>query len=165
MPQLAGETILASDIKISRTKNKAIAESVTSSTTLQNDNDFVIPMEAGKTYEVVLLLHCTGAAAGDIKTGWATTGTITSNGRSIFGPAGTTTTVLDSNMDFSGWNLTDGVTYGLDGSNTAVIKEELSVTCTVAGNLTLQWAQGTSSGTATTCTTASRIIVTEMETF
>lgn len=165
MPELAGETILASDIKRVRTRNKAIAESVTSNTTLQNDNDFVIAMEAGKTYRVELILHVTGAAAGDIKTAWATTGTITSLGRSIFGPGLATTDVTAGIYDASAWVLGAGTAFGLDGVNSAVITEDLSVVCTVAGNLTLQWAQNTSNGTATTCSTNSRIIVTEMETF
>lgn len=165
MTKLPGQDVLASDIKVVKTRNKSVSESVTSSTTLQNDNDFVIALEAGKTYFIQLWLTVTGAAAGDIKTAWTTTGTITSNGRSIFGPAATTTSVLDGNYDSSAWALSDATTFGLDGTVGAVIKEELSVTCTVAGNLTLQWAQATSSATPTTCTSSSRIIVMEMETF
>lgn len=161
---LAGDPILATDIKVPRFKNKSASESVTSSTVLQNDDDFVIALEAGKTYEVRLWLHVSGhTSAGDIKTAWATTGTITSNGRSCIGPAEATTDVRDGNARFTGHGLTTPVTYGCDATTTGVVKEELIVTCTVAGNLTLQWAQGTSSATATTCSTASRIIVTELE--
>jgi hypothetical protein len=166
MPQLAGEDILASDIKISRTRSKAVSESVTSSTVLQNDDDFVIALEAGKTYEVRLWLHVSGAAAtGDIRTAWATTGTITSLGRSVIGPAEATAAVLGGDVRMSGHGLTTAVVCGCDNATSGVVKEELIVTCTAAGNLTLQWAQGTSNATATTCSTASRIIVTELETF
>jgi hypothetical protein len=165
MAQLAGETILASDIKVIKTRQKAVSESVTSSTTMQNDNDFVIALEAGKTYDITLWLHVTGNTTNDIKVSWVTTGTITSNSRSVFGPSAGTTDVGNGNYFGSAWPLTTVLTYGLDAVNTAVIKEELSVTCTVAGNLTLQWAQSSSNATATTCSTSSRIRVMEMETF
>lgn len=165
MAQLAGETILASDIKVIKTRNKASSESVTSSTTMQNDNDFVIALEAGKIYDITLWLHVTGNTTNDIKVAWATTGTITSNGRSVSGPSAGTADVGNGNYFSTGWALADILTFGLDAVQVAVIKEELKVTCTVAGNLTLQWAQSSSNATPTTCSTSSRIRVMEMETF
>lgn len=163
MPQLAGEDILASDIKIPRFIQKAATESVTSSTVLQNDDDFVIPLTPG-VYEIRLWLHVTGhATAGDIRTAWATTGTITSNGRSVIGPSAATTDVTDGNARFSGHAITTAVICGCDAATSGVVKEELVVTCSVAGNLTLQWAQGTSSATSTNVSSASRVIITEME--
>jgi hypothetical protein len=165
MTKLAGQDILASDIKVVKTRQKAVDESVTSSTTMQNDNDFVIALEAGKTYDITLWIHAIGNTTNDIKVAWTTTGTITSNSRSVFGPSAGTTDVGNGNYFGSSWPLTTVITFGLDAANIAVIKEELSVTCTVAGNLTLQWAQSSSSGTATTVGTTSRIRVMEMETF
>src|SRR5215207_5476939 len=145
---LAGEDVKASHIKMVKTRNKAATESVTSSATPQNDNDIVIPLEAGKTYRIELFLHCQGAAAGDIRTSWTTSGTITSNGRSLISIAETMTSAADANAISIGLGLTDQRISGIEAVLTTVIYEDLSVTCTVAGNLTLQWAQGSSSGTA-----------------
>jgi hypothetical protein len=165
MTVLAGMDVLASHIKRVKTRNKAATEGVTSSATPQNDNDFVIPLEAGKTYRIELFLHCQGATAGDIRTSWTTSGTITSNGRSLISLAETMTSAADANAISMSLGLTDQRITGTEATLTTVIYEDLSVTCTVAGNLTLQWAQGTSSGTATNCFAVSRIYVTELEIF
>lgn len=162
----AGMDVLASHIKRVKTRLKANTESVTSSATVQNDNDFVIPMEAGKVYRVELFLHVIGhATASDIRTVWTTSGTITINARSLMSLAETMTGASDANAISMGLTGSTERISGCENNLTTVVREDLHVTCTVAGNLTLQWAQGSVSGTATTLNTTSRVYVTELETF
>ncbi len=165
---LSGDPILASDIKIPFFRNKSVAESVTSSTALQNDNDFAaIDLEAGKTYQVNLWMHVVGSAGaspGDIRLAWATTGTITALGRSGWGMAEGGTSMTSTQVRVGGHAIGTAVVYGCIDTDSTVVREEMMVTCTVAGQLTLQWAQGTSNVTSTTCSTASRIMITEVET-
>lgn len=141
---------------------KGASESVTSSTTFQNDDELAIPMVAGRTYAVKCCLIVNGATAGDIKTAWTTSGTITLAGQrvvqgpgvSVVSAADTTAVMLMTSA------LTNTVTYGTDGALHNGIVEEFIVTCTVSGTLTLQWAQATSSGTATTVGSGSWILAT-----
>lgn len=133
---------------------KAAIESVTSSTAIQNDDDFSWSLAAG-TYLVFVWLHLNGLEAGDFKCAWANTGTMTI-ARSSFGPAAATTDRESTLMVTRGNTSTTEQTYGVDTTGSTVVKEELLVIVDVAGTLTLRWAQGTSSGTATSVTTASR---------
>jgi hypothetical protein len=136
---------------------KSAPESVTSSTTLQDDNDFSVTLSEG-TYLVWMWAHTSGAAAGDFKVAWANTGTMTIT-RSTNGPTSGTTDRSDTNVSLYGTAYTTAITYGLDGSGTSVVREELMVIVTATGDLTMQWAQGSSSGTATTMSSASRMLV------
>lgn len=72
-------------------------------------------------------------------------------------------------MRCSAHNIGTSVSYGITGATgtvTAIIKEELTVNCTVAGNLQLQWAQNTATGGITTSvSTASRVRILTLETF
>lgn len=162
---LSGDPVEASDITVPRIIQKAGAETVTSSVTIQADNDFVIALIPG-IYRIELFLHCFGhATSGDIRTAWATTGTITAGGRSVIGPSEATTDVRAGTSRSSGHSIGTEVVCGCDATTTGVVHEDMVVTCTVAGNLTLMWAQGTSSGTATTVSAASRCYITEIEAF
>jgi len=136
---------------------KAASESVTSSTALQDDNDLRVALEVG-TYCIWIWLHASGAAAGDLKVAWNNTGTMTIY-RGALGPQSATSDRTATTMNVQAISSTTAVTYGLDGSGTGVVREDLTVDVTVAGTLKLQWAQGTSSGTATTLSSASRMLV------
>lgn len=160
----AGDPVRASDIKIPRYISKSGTETVTSSTTLQNDNDFVIPLTPG-VYGIQLWLHTSGhATGGDIRTAWATTGTITAVGRSVWGMAEGGTSETSTQIRVGGHNIGTEVVCGVVAATT-VVREEMIVICTVAGTLTFQWAQGTSNGTGTSLSVASRCIITELEDF
>lgn len=140
---------------------KAAAESVTSSTTAQNDDDFSVALPVGK-YLVWIWLHCTGATAADIKTVWSNTGTMTIL-RSCLGAQTGTADRQATTVTVQGSNSTTEVPYGCDGAGTTVVREELYVDVTVTGTLTLQWAQNASSGTATNLSTASRMWIVNVE--
>ncbi len=162
---LSGDPALASDIVIPYWRNKTIAETVTNSAVLQNDDDFGFTLPVG-TWSVTLWLHAflTAGVAADIKTAWTNTGTMTVIARSCLGPAVGSASVDDGNVRSTGHNLGTSVPYGLDAATTGVIREELLITVTVAGTLQLQWAQNTATvGVGTTCSVGSRVIVNEVE--
>lgn len=161
---LAGEIIDASDIIVPKYIKKAASQSVTSSITPVNDADLAVALPVG-VWRVEARLTATGhATAGDLRVVWANTGTMSFLARSCLGPAALTTDATDGGMQSSGRSITTEVVYGVAGSTVAAkIWEDIFVNVTVAGTLTLQWAQGTSSGTATTLGTSSMLIMTQVE--
>lgn len=155
---LAGAKVRASDISRVQSKSKAATESVTSSTTLQDDDDLFFDMEVGKSYRVELHMAVSGATGGDIKLAWTVGGTVTKTSRSCTGPQLGTTDVLATSMKSSRHGIASSIPYGTDGTNESHIYEAVTIEdVTVAGTLQLQWAQNASSGTATTANTTSRI--------
>lgn len=163
----AGSKARASDIKTVRSWSKAATETVTSSTTLQDDDHIAgITLEAGKSYRALLVVTVSsgGDEAADIKLAWATTATITKSARTLLGPALAMTDATTTTMRASATALTSSVSYGIDGGAAAAIIEELLLEdVTVAGTLKLQWAQQASSGTGTTLSTSTRVYVEEIE--
>lgn len=138
---------------------KTVTESVTSSTTLQDDDTLQLTLPVG-FWRVSALLAVTGAAAGDIKIAWAFTGTATATfgARTCLGPAPGTTDTANSSMFMRAAGQTVQVAYGTDGTGTTAIWEDLTLEVTAEGVLKLQWAQNTSSGTATVMQIGSRLI-------
>ena len=170
MPQLAGETILASDIAPVRFVQKAAIETVTSSATLQNDDDLVlIPMAANKIYRVEVRLACTSTAVG-INTQWVLAGGVaqlsTKSNQGI-GPAATSVSAATTvRVDRS--NITTAVPWGAGwtAGQTAHLEQEFLIETTTsgtAGTITLQWCQVTSNASGTALTTGSYLIITEVE--
>lgn len=141
---------------------KQADQSVTSSTTLVNDSELVLALSAGRTYLVRCGLLVGGATAGDFKTAWVNTGTITLIGTRVAqGPGVSTSAVGDTTARESAHTaLTTALAYGTDSTVQSGIVEEMIVSCTVAGNLQLQWAQNASSATATTVAAKSWLIAT-----
>jgi hypothetical protein len=175
MPQLAGEDILASDIQYPRVLSKAASESVTSSVTLQADDDFSFTLTPG-LYRIEAFLHASNAVTtdnGDIRIAWAiVSGTMTGLGRSCTGagPASTNNTgdtvVAGSGiMRYSGHGLATAVIYGITDDAAGVIIEDQLLQVTVTGVFQMQWAQGTSSATPTSISVASRVYITQLEQF
>ncbi len=115
---------------------KSADESVTSSTTLQNDNHLLLPVVANATYDLFLLCVFSGSTTGDIKFAWSV-------------PSGTVLRWGDQ-TGFSGL-ATDTDVYSAQGSGTQVCFQIWAtvVTSSTAGNVQFQWAQNTSDATAT----------------
>lgn len=134
---------------------KASAEAVTSSTVLQDDNDFQVTLDPG-TYLVQAYIVASAAEAGDLKTAWTHSGTMTVI-RYCAGPAEASTDRQSTLMVHQAASETTAIPYGIDGTGTTLVRETLYVTCTATGTLKLQWAQNTSSATATTLTTSSTL--------
>jgi hypothetical protein len=125
-------------------------ETVTSSTTLQDDDELVFAVGANETWEVEVVLHSYGSNSGDLKSGFTVpTGAVArsacapgfmSNAGSNFG-AIYPLIVDQTGSTFSGLSQLSAVTM--------VVRRALVVTGGTAGNVQLQWAQNTSNGTGT----------------
>jgi hypothetical protein len=163
----AGELVRASNYPKVRVIKKAANESVTSSTTVQNDDDFSVSLEAEKIYAIDLYLTVSGAAAGDYKGQWAVTGGVVGyTSKMCLGPESGTASVSATLVFARSVGVTSPVTYGVDGTNNSMISEHFlaeTTTAGTAGTLTLQWAQGTSSATATIVGSGSYMVITEVD--
>lgn len=165
----AGESVRASHYPRSRVYQKSGSESVTSSIVLQDDDDFSFTLEADKVYRIEVFLSASGATGGDLRLAWALGGGAAQlNGRACVGPGASTTTTADSGAVrvSAAHGLTTDLQYGLAAGANANVQETFLVETTTAGTpgtLTMRWAQWASSGTATTLTASSFIIITEVE--
>jgi hypothetical protein len=157
----AGDIIDVGDFIVPKFIHKAASESVTSSTTLQDDDDLTVDLPVG-TWRVQVWLTATGATGGDIKVSWTNTGTMSVIGRSCLGPNLSTTSNLDGGILLSATTFGASVEYGLSSANHA-INEDLLIDVSVAGSIQMRWAQVASSGTATTLSTSSRMYITQVE--
>lgn len=156
---LAVEEILADRATKSAIKN---ADTNRASTIApSNDPDLTVTLRPNVRYRVVAEIGATGATGGDIRVCWGTTGTIaTVANRRVIGPAvATTDSAATSVRAQTGWALTTNVQYGCDGVAAGLIQESFIVDGGASGGvLTLQWAQGTSSGTNTTVKSNSSLV-------
>ncbi|MFJ9645019.1 hypothetical protein [Streptomyces sp. NPDC101206] len=127
---------------------KAADESVTSSTTLQDDNHLVLALEASATYVVEGALFYDGQFnAGNLKLTWSLPAGATFYW-SANAPATGGAAAYASNAVTSG-TITVG-TYGTGGSKTTAQVSATVTTTGTAGNMQLRWAQDASVGIATT---------------
>lgn len=156
---LAGQKVRASDIQPLYMIRKAAGESVTSSTTSQNDDDITISLDVG-TWVIDLYAQVNGATAGDVRIKWTNTGTMTCVHRSAIAPGANTTdaTQSASSRIQAGQVLGTEYGYGTDATVSSRVHERLVMEVTVAGTLQLQWAQLASSGTATTLGTQTHAV-------
>lgn len=127
---------------------KAADESVTSSTTLQDDNHLILPLLAGATYTVEGGLFYDGQFnAGNLKLTWSLPAAATifwsPNAPAVGGAAAYASQAVTSG------NLSIG-TYGTGGSKTTASISATVTTFGTAGNMTLRWAQDASNATPTT---------------
>lgn len=133
---------------------KAAQQAVTNSVALVSDSHLFLDLVAGRTYEVVAHLAVSGNGTNDIKTSWTTTGSIGLAGsRSGTGMAPAATARDNAAQTVMGAVAINGtIPYGTDsGGNISWVREEMLVLCSVAGRLTLQWAQNVATaGAATT---------------
>lgn len=156
---ITGNLTVNGNFTASRRVSKA-AGSTSRNTTITPTADphLTVALAVGR-YRVQLVLTVTGATGGDLRTSWGTTGTIAIDGRACLGPAAGMTDIQDTNMHARAYAGSSDVIYGTE-SDPAVVMEDLDVNVTVPGSLTLQWAQGTSTGTDTTLASSSRMYIT-----
>jgi len=170
---LAGQIARASQYPRARVLFKAGNETVTSSTTLQDDDDLAWTFTATGLYKVEFYLSCYGDT-GDIKTAW-TVGSGVAGFKFADGPADATTATAPGFLSRTNTAVRRSVhgfatacTYQLNAPSLGTwINEWSVVTVTdvsgVNGKIQLQWAQNSSSATATTVASESHLIVHEME--
>lgn len=127
---------------------KGAGENVTSSTTLQNDDALLLSVVANATYLFFCWLDYEGGTQGssDIKWTWS----VPSGAAIRYGGfyIGTTGTLHGSSVITEATTVSAG-TNGAGNLTSAFMPGSLQTSST-AGTVQLQWAQNTSSGTATT---------------
>jgi len=165
---LAGERVTVAQYPKVRIIKKAASESVTNSLVLQDDDDFSVTLDAGKTFEIRLEAIVTGAAAADFKCIWVVTGGVLAlTNRHCEGPALAVADATATTMRANGAPaLSTTVGYGTDGTNGSNIRENFLVETTTnntSGTLTLQWAQFALSATATQMNVNSYMVITEVD--
>ena len=140
---LAGQLVRASHYPKIKVIKKNSLESVTSSTTFQDDDDFVVSLEASKIFLIHLFLVVGGATAGDIKLDWTVTGGVAGyTSRNCLGMAVAATNSADTTMRTTSHTLSTAVPYGIETSNGTIREDFLveTVTAGTSGTLTLRWA-------------------------
>lgn len=147
---LAGSRLLAAEMQgvAPTAAYKGAAESVTNSTTLQNDDALYLSLPADSTWVWVCWLIGQGAAngSGDLKVTWTwPTGATGSWSALGYGVSGATPN-LDAARNSSG---AAAVPLGLNGTTlaSAILLGSLVVGAT-AGTLQMEWAQNTGNATA-----------------
>lgn len=133
---------------------KTANESVTSSTTVQEDNHLKYTFPETGTYILTFVIFYEGAAAGDLKIQFDWTGALSSfNGFVVGFP----TSAASFSDHFRGESLYGDATspsgtanLGCIAGNTMFARVQLMVIVTTVGTLALNWAQNTSDATATT---------------
>jgi hypothetical protein len=120
--------------------------------TFAADPELSMPLAANAVYDIAFDLLAGGIPAGDIQTRWSLPGTA-SGLKVVTGPG---STALDANADNvatrqGGHQFTTAILYNGVRSSTSSyfrIYEYAIVTTTDAGNVALEWAQGTTNATA-----------------
>jgi hypothetical protein len=118
---------------------KSSAETVTSSTTLQDDDELLFAIAANETWHTDLYLAVTSAGAADFKYAFTA-------------PAGLTS-ITYGHMDNS-LSVATSTATGLSISTASSVSNGMYIKCLVvnganAGTVTFQWAQNTSDATTT----------------
>jgi hypothetical protein len=141
---------------------KTADESVTSSTTVQDDNHLSMTLNANTNYWLDGLLLVDGAAAGDFKLQFVVpSGTIRWLADGPDSSAAATTDIVDRN--WKAGSLTTIMGTIASGTTTILPVSGIIRTAASGGTFKLQWAQGTSSATATRVFTNSFLRVTRMK--
>jgi hypothetical protein len=142
----------ASPLGLPLLKYKAAHTDRASTTTLADDPDLTVTLDANAVYVVEFHLHYAATDTARIKTAWTVPASAAGN-RSAVGPD--QGVILSGSSGGTGrWgvhNFGTNCIYGTrnDASNQCAALEEATVITTSGGTCALQWAQVTSSATAT----------------
>lgn len=161
----AGQYVRASDVEVQWAR-KTADESVTSSTTLQNDDTLLLPVRASSVFRFTALVAYTGNTTGDIKFAF----TFPSGAACYWAGKGPSTAddgygTVGASKHAASFAESSGTSTSFAGSTStlAVLIEGILITGSTPGTLTLQWAQNTSNGTATTVKAGSFLEMTRRE--
>lgn len=134
---------------------KASSLTRASTTTLADDTDFAMPLEANATYLIEYWIRHASITAEKLKTAWNPASVGWTGSRQVTGP-GTTSADTSADNDNARWGghaFTTAIAYGnRNSAANAVWNMEWATVITdgTAGNMTLQWAQSTSGATGVT---------------
>lgn len=127
--------------------SKGGTESVTSSTTLQNDDDLFVPVVANAIYTLTAMVLYGGATGGDFKMLFRTPTSGSFTGMATGLVVAATTASDNANIPMTG---NSSEVFGCLGAGTQILTViGRLVTAGTAGNLQVEWAQNVSSGTST----------------
>ena len=136
---------------------KTANESVTSSTTLQNDDHLLFAVAANEVWVARFYLIGNAATTGDVKIAWTVPAgaTLLWNAHGL----GEGVTSIEGAHKFAGSSSSGAAqTFGGSGFTFGIHGSIYVANGSTAGNVQLQWAQGTSSGTATTMFAGSHLV-------
>jgi hypothetical protein len=160
MAVAAGARILAADIQALQVPyaRKTANQSVTSSTVFVNDTQLVVAVSASRSYAFSLNLIYQGATAGsgDIKLAWSVPAGSVVN--AVVGGVNTGLAAVWGYMNTAAVNPSAFGTNGGVGALGLIVNGTITVS-TTPGSLQLQWAQNTSSGTATIVLVGSNLTI------
>lgn len=141
---------------------KAADESISSSTTLQNDDHLFLNVAANTDYWVEAMIRYDGSTGGDLKIGWSVpTGASfewTSNGLAT-AATGTADDLWRRRRSAAQDEIVGAVGAGTD---LLALPEGMLRVGATAGTLRLRWAQGASSATATRVFLRSLLMISRM---
>ncbi len=157
-----GDVLAASDVNEYLVNTKYAVKngdtSRASNTTLTNDPDLSVAVDANKSYEVKVRLQYLSTSTANLKISCSVPGSATFSGAIIgygVGAAFASVTVVDSGAPITGTFHCAGFA-AFDG---ALEVSGILNTAGAAGNFTLQWAQDTSAGTTTIMRTGSSMLL------
>jgi hypothetical protein len=159
-----GEVLTAADTNLYLVNTTAVVksanESVTSSTTLQDDDELSVSVAANSTYEVTCFLKYDGPTAADLKCQWVVPASATFD----FALMRLATTAGAFTDDATDWNTDSAAgsfligTIG-SGTNAAALFHGVLIVGATAGTFKLQWAQSTSDATPTRILARSTLVL------
>jgi hypothetical protein len=148
-----------SSIKPVITKYKTARESITSSATLQDDDDFQFSLEANKTYAITGFMAISANSLGGIK--WAFSIPSGASGRINFSSGASQAAVNVADTDITaGSGATSAISITSTGSKVYCFGY-VTISST-SGTIIFQWAQNASNGTATYIERGSVMTLTEI---
>lgn len=122
---------------------KASDEIVNNSTTLQDDNELIIPLDASSTYIFDGLITYNSATAADLQMDF-TVPAGASGRRWLTYPQTTVTSCVTTTVTHNGGSITASATnIGATGANCDIPIRGIITTAGTSGNFVVQWAQNT----------------------
>lgn len=145
-------------------KRKSSTTFHSSNTTMTADADITFSLPENGIFEIVMNGAVSGATGADIKTDWKLTGGVAQlTTKECRGPSTSAVDATNCTMVSSRHNLTTDVPYGCNGSNTSAISEKFLVeTSGGAGTITLRHAQNVSNPVASTISTNTWALCTQI---
>jgi hypothetical protein len=147
---VAGDKIRASHVT-DLFARKTATESVTSSTTLQDDDELFVTVEANSVYTVEALILYDGATTGDFKFNFDGPAGATFTFSAMLPPTSATSATAPGTTNFSQFDDTQTLALGAVGAGTplAIPITGILIVGGTAGTFKLTWAQQASDVTAT----------------
>lgn len=148
---LAGMTLTAAKLVASQADivTKGTTESVTSSTTLQNDDELFLSVEANATYIMEAYIAHSSPTAADIKIGFTGPASATMAWGGVGVATISTSSAAATEMETRLRTISEALSFGgAASSGTTALLSGTLITSGTAGTLQLQFAQVVSDGSA-----------------